>query len=84
MNVIKVIKNIIKKNIKKVKVKEQSQKHYKLSMYYARIMVKLIQYFLAYNVKMRKNQRPFTGSETNVKLSLAIDSNNLIGKIFHH
>ena len=38
--------NIIKKNIKKVKVKEQGQKHYKLSMYYARAIMKLIQYFL--------------------------------------
>ena len=47
LNAIKVIKNIIKKNIKKVKVKEQSQKHYKLSMYYARVMMKLIQYFCA-------------------------------------
>ena len=44
LNAIKVIKNI--KNIKKVKVKEQSQKHYKRSMYYARVMMKLIQYFL--------------------------------------
>ena len=41
LNAIKVIKNI-----KKVKVKKQSQKHYKLSMYYARVMMKLIQYFL--------------------------------------
>ena len=45
MNAIKVIKNIIK-NIKKVKVKKQSQKHYKLSMYYARVAMKSIQYFL--------------------------------------
>ena len=44
LNAIKVIKN--KKNIKKVKGKEQSQKHYKLSMYYARVMMKLIQYIL--------------------------------------
>ena len=42
LNAIKVIKNI-----KKVKVKKQSQKHYKLSMYYARVMMKLIQYFCA-------------------------------------
>ena len=41
LNAIKVIKNIIK-NIKKVKVKEQSQKRYKLSTYYARVMMKLI------------------------------------------
>ena len=51
------------KNIKKVKVKEQSQKH-KLSMYYARVTIKFV-----YNVKMRKNHRPFTGTEINVKLS---------------
>ena len=25
--------------------------------------------FFVYNVKMRKNQRPFTGTEINVKLS---------------
>ena len=42
LNAIKVIKNI-----KKVKVKKQSQKHCKLSMYYARVMMKLIQYFCA-------------------------------------
>ena len=49
------------KNIKKVKVKEQSQK---LSMYYARVTIKFV-----YNIKMRKNHRPFTGTEINVKLS---------------
>ena len=38
-------------------------------MYYARVVMKLIQYFFVYNVKMRKNQRPFTGTEINVKLS---------------
>ena len=58
----------LKKNIKKAKVKEQSQKH-KLSMYYARVVMKLIQYFFVYNVKMRKSQRPFTRTEINVKLS---------------
>ena len=51
------------KTLKK-SVKEQSQKHYKLSMYYARVTIKFV-----YNVKMRKNHRPFTGTEINVKLS---------------
>ena len=46
LNAIKAMKNNFKKNIKKVKVIEQSQKHYKLSMYYARVLMKLIQYFL--------------------------------------
>ena len=36
-NAIKVIKNKQKKTLKKVKVKEQSQKHCKLSMYYERV-----------------------------------------------
>ena len=35
-----------KKNIKKVKVKELSQKHYKIGMYYPRAIMKLIQFFL--------------------------------------
>ena len=64
----KSLKTLLKKKILKAKVKEQSQKH-KLSMYYARVVMKLIQYFFVYNVKMRKNQRPFTGTEINVKLS---------------
>ena len=46
LNAIKAMKNNFKKNIKKVKVIEQSQKHYKLSTYYARVLMKLIQYFL--------------------------------------
>ena len=34
------------RTIKKVSVKEQCRKHYELSMYYARVMMKLIQNFL--------------------------------------
>ena len=34
------------KNIKKVKVKEKRQKHHKVNMDYAKVMMKLIQYFL--------------------------------------
>ena len=67
LNVIKVFKNI-KKTLKKSKSNNKVRKIINL----VRITQELWwidSIFFMYNVKMRKNQRPFTGTEINVKLS---------------
>ena len=67
LNVIKVFKNI-KKTLKKSKSNNKVRKIINL----VRITQELWwidSIFFMYNVKMRENQRPFTGTEINVKLS---------------
>ena len=68
LNAIKVIKKIIKKTLKKSKSKNKVKNFLNLVLL-PKSRDKIDSTFFVFNVKMHKNQRYFTETEINVKLS---------------